>query len=68
MIDTGLRNVQFFNVTLAQAAAAAAAGVSAVLQPIQPGYSQKLLLQVWEDDFVTPAAVLANVSWSAVGK
>lgn len=68
LVDTGLRKVQTFGATLAQESSATEAIVDAVLQPIQPGGTQKLLLQVWAVDGVTPGAAAANVAWSAMGE
>jgi hypothetical protein len=67
-VDTELRSLQTGGVTLAQASAAGAAHVTAT--PVEPlaGGTWKLLLQAWEDDLVTPAAVPTKVMWSALGK
>ena len=68
LVDTGLRKIQSFSATLAQTPTVDAANATAVPQDIEAGQTQKLLLQVWEDDLVTPAAVAANVAWAAFGQ
>jgi len=68
IVDTGLRNVQAFGVTLAQAAVADAASVAGILGDPLPGGSQKLTINVVKADGVTLGSVAAKVSWFAIGK
>lgn len=68
IIDTQLRNVQSFSVSLAQAASATEAIVTAVLSDPEVGAAQKLTLQVWAVDGVTPGAAAVDVAWTAIGK
>jgi hypothetical protein len=68
VIDTQLREVQSFSVTLASQASATEAIVNGVLGDIAPGGTQKLTLEVFAADGATPGASAVNVAWLAVGK
>lgn len=68
IVDTGLRDVQAFAVTMAQAPTANEAIVAGVLQDVLPGEHQKLQLLVMKVDGVTPGAAAAKVCWTAIGK
>jgi hypothetical protein len=68
IVDTGLREVQSFAVTLASQASATEAIVNGVLGPIIPGGTQKLTLEVFAQDGATPGASAVNVAWMALGK
>lgn len=68
VVDTQLRQVQAFSVSLAQAASATEAIVDAILGDVEAGGTQKLTVQVWAVDGVTPGAAAANVAWTAIGK
>lgn len=67
IVDTELREVQSFSATLAQDSTATEASVSAVLGDIVPGGTQKLTLQTWAADGVTPGVNPVKVAWMAVG-
>jgi len=67
VVDTGLRSVQSFQVTLAQAAVADAASVAGVLSD-PAGGSTKLTINVVKADGVTLGSVVAKVAWVALGK
>lgn len=69
VVDTGLREVQSFSVTAAQAQSINFLGVSAVLSTDK----KTLTLQAWKPTSVsnpTPIAATAavSVSWQALGK
>lgn len=68
IVDTGLREVQSFSVTLASQSSATEAIVNGVLGPIIPGGTQKLTLEVFAQDGATPGASAVNVAWMALGK
>jgi hypothetical protein len=68
IVDTGLREVQSFSVTLASQASATEAIVNGVLGPIIPGGTQILTLEVFAQDGATPGASAVNVAWMALGK
>jgi len=68
LVDTGLRKVQSFTTSLATTSTGTEASVNGVLQPQEPGGSQKLLLQVWAADGATPGAAAVNVAWTALGE
>ena len=68
IVDTGLREVQSFSVSLAQQASATEAIADGVLGDIEPGGTQKLTLEVFAADGATPGAAAAKVSWMALGK
>lgn len=68
IVDTGLRNVQSFAVTLAQAPTATDASVAGLLAEPTPGGHQKLTLIVVAADGVTPGVTATKVSWTALGK
>jgi hypothetical protein len=68
IVDTGLRNVQSFTVSLAQTPTAAEAIVAGALADPTPGGHQKLTLMVMAVDGVTPGVAAAKVSWTALGK
>lgn len=68
VVDTGLREVQSFSASLATQATATEAIVDAVLGEIIPGGTQKLTLEVFAVDGVTPGAAAVKVSWMALGK
>jgi len=68
LVDTGLRKVQSFSTSLAQASVAAEATVGGVLQAPEPGGTYKLLLQVWNADGVTPGVAETMVAWTAMGE
>lgn len=67
-ISTGLRNVQSFQVTLAQPPVADAATVAGLLGEVVSGEGQKLTIYVVKADGVTLASVAAKVSWLAIGQ
>lgn len=64
VIDTGLREVQSFQVTLAQAPVANAASVAGVLSDDK----RTLTLLAVKADGVTAASVSSLVAWLALGK
>lgn len=68
VIDTQLREVQTFSVTLATQASATEAIVDGVLGEIVAGGNQKMTLEVFAADGATPGASAVNVAWLAVGK
>jgi hypothetical protein len=68
IVDTRLREVQSFSVSLAQQSVAAEAIVDGVLGAIEPGGTQKLTLQVFNADGVTPGVAAVDVAWMAIGK
>jgi hypothetical protein len=68
VIDTQLREVQSFAVSLATQASATEAIVNGVLGEIVAGSSQKLTIEVFAADGATPGASAVNVAWSAFGK
>jgi hypothetical protein len=68
IVDTGLRNVQAFGVTLAQPAVADAATVAGVIGDPLPGGNQKLTITTVKADGVTLGSVAAKISWFAIGK
>lgn len=68
IVDTQLRDVQFFSVTLAEAASATEAIVNGVLGDPEVGGHQKLTLQVFAVDGATPGASAVKVSWAAHSK
>ena len=68
IIDTGLRSVQSFSVSLAQAAVANAASVAGVLGDPLPGGNTKLTINTVKADGVTLGSVAAKVAWLAIGK
>lgn len=68
IVDTGLREVQSFSVTLAAQASATEAIVDGVLGAIEPGGTQKLTLEVFAEDGATPGASAVKVAWMALGK
>jgi len=67
LVDTGLREIQSFSVSLAQATGTATAVVTAVVQAVAAGQTAKLLLQAWEDDTTTASSAAAQVAWLAIG-
>lgn len=67
VVDTGLRSVQSFSVTLAQAAAADAATVAGILAD-PAGGTTKLTINTVKADGVTLGSVAAKVAWLAIGK
>jgi len=68
VVETGLRNIQSFTVSLAQLPSAAEALVSGVLGDVTPGSDQKLTLHVTAVDGVTPGIAPVKVNWTALGK
>lgn len=68
IVDTGLREVQSFSVALGTQSTATDAIVDGVLGPIVPGGTQKLTLEVFAVDGVTPGVTAVNVAWMAFGK
>jgi len=68
IIDTGLREVQSFSATLATQSTATDAIVDAVLGDIEPGGTQKMTLEVFAVDGVTPGVTAVKVAWMALGK
>ena len=68
IVDTGLRSVQSFQVTLAQAAVANAASVAGILGDPLPGGNTKLTINTVKADGVTLGSVAAKVAWLAIGK
>ena len=68
IVDTGLRSVQSFSVTLAQAAAADAASVAGILGDPLPGGNTKLTINTVKADGVTLGSVIAKAAWFAIGK
>jgi len=68
IVDTGLRSVQSFTVTLAQAAAADAASVAGILGDPLSGGNTKLTINTVKADGVTLGSVAAKVAWLAIGK
>lgn len=67
IVDTGLRSVQSFAVTLAQAAQANAATVVGILSDPAAG-TTKLTINTVKADGVTLGSVAAKVAWLAIGK
>jgi hypothetical protein len=67
IVDTGLRNVRAFTVTMASTPAAAAATCAGVLAEAE-GLSTKLTLKVVKADGVTAADQASKVSWVAIGE
>jgi hypothetical protein len=67
-VDTGLREVQSFTATLAQASAVASAQVTGILLDVVAGQTQKVRLQVWQSDLATQSVTSAKVAWLAFGK
>ncbi len=57
-----------FTCSLAQDAAAGAAGVSWEEVTQIPGTTKKVTLKTWEDDGTTAGSTAALVSWLALGK
>lgn len=68
IIDTGLRDVQFFGATLAEEQAATTATVCAELTPASAGQTAKLTLRAYQSDNTTLSVTAANVAWFAVGE
>ena len=64
VVDTGLRNVQSFAVTLASIPNANAASVAGTLADDK----RTLTLLVVKADGVTAGSVAASVAWTALGK
>lgn len=64
VVDTGIRQVQAFNVCMAQDPTAAEAIVAGVLD----AEKRKLTIKVFAPDGVTPGVAAAQVSWTAIGK
>ena len=67
-VETGLREIQTFSVTMAQAPTATEASPAGVLEDVIPGKSQRLILKVVAADGVTPGVAMAKVAWLALGK
>ena len=68
IVETGLRNVQSFTVSLAQTPTATETVVAGILGEVLPGSDQKMTLKVMHADGTTPSASPAKVSWTAIGK
>lgn len=68
IIDTRLRQVQSFSAVLAQSSVAAEAIVTGTLGEIEPGGTQKLTLEVFNADGVTPGVAAVDIAWMAFGK
>lgn len=66
-VDTGLRNVRSHGANLNEAAAAGKALANAILVRGTNGGTDKLTLQVREDDTTTISSAAASVSWWAFG-
>lgn len=64
VVDTQLREVQSFNVTLAAMSTATEAVVSAVMDP----ETRKMTIYVMAPDGVTPGVNPVKVAWLALGK
>jgi hypothetical protein len=67
IVDTGLRKVQSFTVTMASTPAAAAASCAGVLSDPANG-TTKLTLKVVKADGVTAADAASKVAWVAIGQ
>jgi len=67
-IDTGLRDVQSFSVTLGTTSVNTAASVGGVLQDAVAGQTRKILLQTWAADGATAGSTAADIAWTALGK
>lgn len=68
IVDTGLRNVQSFAVSLAQASTATEAGAAGALAYPPVGGHQQLAISVVAADGATPGVNPVKVSWMALGK
>ena len=66
-VDTGLRKVRSFAVTMASTPAAAAASCAGVLATPANG-TTKLALKVVKADGVTAADAASKVAWIAIGE
>ena len=67
VVKTGLRELQGYSVTLAEAPAAGAAFVSAT-KSVDPNSGEGLLtISVWDSAYA-PSVVATNVNWTALGK
>jgi hypothetical protein len=64
VVETGIRQVQSFTVSLAQDPTAAEAIAVGVLDEAK----QKITLKVFAPDGVTPGVAAAKVGWTAIGK
>ena len=68
VVDTGLRNLVAFSVTMAEAASAGSAGAYGILTQAVGGQAAKLTLEVREDDGTTISSAATAVSWMAFGE
>lgn len=68
-VDTGLRDLDYANVSLAQASVATAAGVSVErVARVAGDLTAKILVKSWAADGFTAGSSAVKVSWSAFGK
>ncbi len=68
IVDTGLRDLQTLDCSLAQDSAANAASASWELVTQVAGTTRKVTLKTWKGDGSTAGSVAAKVSWIALGK
>lgn len=68
-VDTGVRDLAYANVALAQDSVATAAGVSwSRVARVKGDLTAKILIKTWAADGATAGSTAALVSWSAFGK